>query len=168
LTTSGPATNAGSSLQSWAEFLAAHHLRATEPRRLIAQAIAQSPGHFDAETLRLRLRGQGRRFSRATIYRTLALLQSCGILRRVQLVEGTLHYELSRPNDPHHHLVCRRCGRTVEVEGPTVERWADKVAAEHGYAEVSHTVEIFGTCSSCLAGQPVPGQPVAGQPAATP
>ena len=49
----------------------------------------------------------------------------------------------------HHHLVCRNCGRTVEVEGPAVERWADKVAAEHGYADVSHTLEIFGTCADC-------------------
>jgi Fur family ferric uptake transcriptional regulator len=46
----------------------------------------------------------------------------------------------------HHHLVCRECGRTVEVEGPAVERWADAVAAQHGFRDVSHTLEIFGTC----------------------
>jgi Fur family ferric uptake transcriptional regulator len=45
--------------------------------------------------------------------------------------------------------VCRTCGRTVEVEGPAVERWATKVAEEHGFAEVSHTLEIFGRCPSC-------------------
>ena len=49
----------------------------------------------------------------------------------------------------HHHLVCRACGATVEVEGPTVERWADAVAGEHGFADVSHTLEIFGTCPDC-------------------
>ena len=49
----------------------------------------------------------------------------------------------------HHHLVCRDCGRTVEVEGPAVERWADKVSAEHGFTDVSHTVEIFGLCAEC-------------------
>ena len=49
----------------------------------------------------------------------------------------------------HHHLVCRSCGRTVEVEGPTVERWATTVAQQHGYADVSHTLEIFGVCASC-------------------
>ena len=46
----------------------------------------------------------------------------------------------------HHHLVCRACGATVEVEGPAVERWTDAIAAEHGFADVSHTLEIFGTC----------------------
>jgi Fur family ferric uptake transcriptional regulator len=49
----------------------------------------------------------------------------------------------------HHHLLCRTCGRTVEVSGPAVERWANAVAAEHGFREISHDLEIFGTCNSC-------------------
>ena len=49
----------------------------------------------------------------------------------------------------HHHLVCRSCGATVEVEGPTVEKWTRSVAAAHGFSDVSHTLEIFGTCGSC-------------------
>jgi Fur family ferric uptake transcriptional regulator len=51
----------------------------------------------------------------------------------------------------HHHLVCRRCSRTVEVEGPAVERWAERVATDHGFRDVSHTVEVFGTCADCAA-----------------
>ena len=51
----------------------------------------------------------------------------------------------------HHHLVCRTCGRTVEVEGPAVERWAERVAAENGFSEISHTVEVFGTCARCTS-----------------
>jgi hypothetical protein len=51
----------------------------------------------------------------------------------------------------HHHLVCRACGRAVEVEGPAVESWADKVASQNGFVDVSHTVEIFGTCPECAA-----------------
>ena len=46
-------------------------------------------------------------------------------------------------------ILCRSCGRTVEVEGPAVERWTHAVAEEHGFAEVSHTLEIFGTCPAC-------------------
>ncbi|HQF04002.1 MAG TPA: transcriptional repressor, partial [Phycicoccus sp.] len=49
----------------------------------------------------------------------------------------------------HHHLVCRECGRTVEVEGPPAfEAWSDQVSAEHGFRDVTHTLEIFGTCSA--------------------
>lgn len=49
----------------------------------------------------------------------------------------------------HHHLVCRQCGRTVEVEGPTVEAWAAAIAGEHGFTDISHTMEVFGTCRDC-------------------
>ena len=49
----------------------------------------------------------------------------------------------------HHHLVCRGCGRTVEVSGPAVERWANAMAAENGFRDVSHDLEIFGTCDRC-------------------
>jgi Fur family ferric uptake transcriptional regulator len=45
--------------------------------------------------------------------------------------------------------VCRTCGATVEVEGPAVERWTNAIATEHGYGDISHTLEIFGTCPSC-------------------
>jgi Fur family ferric uptake transcriptional regulator len=51
----------------------------------------------------------------------------------------------------HHHLVCRRCGLTVEVAGPAVESWAESVAAAHGFAEPTHTLEIFGVCPGCSA-----------------
>ena len=51
----------------------------------------------------------------------------------------------------HHHLVCRVCGRTVEVEGPAVERWAQTVAHENGFVDAAHTVEIVGTCAACAA-----------------
>ena len=52
----------------------------------------------------------------------------------------------------HHHLVCRSCGATVEVEGPAVERWTSAIAAEHGFADLSHTLEIVGTCAECREG----------------
>jgi Fur family ferric uptake transcriptional regulator len=45
--------------------------------------------------------------------------------------------------------VCRSCARTIEVEGPTVERWADRIAGEHGFTDISHTLELFGLCPAC-------------------
>ena len=55
-------------------------------------------------------------------------------------------------SDHHHHLVCRHCARTIEVADPPVEQWAERIAAEHDFSEVSHTVEIIGTCSACASG----------------
>jgi Fur family ferric uptake transcriptional regulator len=135
----------------WAEYLAARKLRATLPRRQILDAIAASSGHFDAETLRLRLRGEGRRLSRATIYRTLAHLQGAGILRRVQLTDDTLHYELSRPDDPHHHLMCRRCGSAQVVLDAPLSRALAEMAARATFQPEELAIRIRGLCSRCLA-----------------
>ena len=60
--------------------------------------------------------------------------------------DGEAVYRACRTGDHHHHLVCRVCGRTLEIEGPAVERWTESVAAAHGFRDVTHTVEIFGTC----------------------
>ena len=85
----------------------------------------------------------------ATVYRTLQRLAEAGEVDMLRTEDGEAIYR--RCSDSHHHhLVCRSCGRTVEVEGPTVERWTRSIAAEHGFGEVSHTLEIFGTCPSCL------------------
>ncbi|MFN4846228.1 MAG: Fur family transcriptional regulator, partial [Rhodoluna sp.] len=51
--------------------------------------------------------------------------------------------------DHHHHLVCRKCGLTLEIEAQEAESWASKVAKENGFSEVSHTIEIFGICKTC-------------------
>jgi Fur family ferric uptake transcriptional regulator len=54
----------------------------------------------------------------------------------------------------HHHLVCRSCGRTIEITGPAVESWANAVAQQHGYTDISHTLEVFGLCPDCSPADP--------------
>jgi Fur family ferric uptake transcriptional regulator len=84
----------------------------------------------------------------STVYRTLQAMAEAGEIDVLRSDDGESRYRRCSSGH-HHHLVCRDCGRTVEVEGPTVERWADRVAAEHGFADVSHTLEIFGRCNAC-------------------
>jgi Fur family ferric uptake transcriptional regulator len=62
----------------------------------------------------------------------------------------TTVYRRCSTGEHHHHLVCRVCGK-VEVEGPAVEKWAEAIAAEHGFVNMAHAVEIFGTD---IAGSP--------------
>jgi Fur family ferric uptake transcriptional regulator len=69
----------------------------------------------------------------------------------VRTDEGESVYRRCSSGSHHHHLVCRSCGTAVEVEGPAVEAWAGKVAAENGFIQVEHTVEIFGTCANCAS-----------------
>jgi Fur family ferric uptake transcriptional regulator len=85
------------------------------------------------------------------VYRTLQALADAGEVDVLRTGSGEAVYRRCASDDHHHHLVCRRCGRAVEIAGPAVETWAQRVADEHGFTDLSHTVEIFGLCRECSA-----------------
>jgi Fur family ferric uptake transcriptional regulator len=85
------------------------------------------------------------------VYNQLRALADAGEVDTLRTSDGETLYRRCGTGH-HHHLVCRDCGGTVEVEGPEVERWADRVAGRHGFVDIAHTVEIVGTCSACARG----------------
>ena len=101
-----------------------------------------------AQQLHDELRRQGNSIGLTTVYRTLQGLADAGDVDVIRTGDGEAAYRRCSTGH-HHHLVCRSCGRAVEVSGPAVERWANAVAAEHGFRDVSHDLEIFGTCANC-------------------
>jgi Fur family ferric uptake transcriptional regulator len=124
--------------------------RNTRQRGAVSSLLAEVEGFHSAQELHAMLRSRGDAVGLTTVYRTLVALADAGEIDVMQTPGGESLYR--RCSDGHHHhLVCRSCGRTVEVLGPAVESWAEKVAAQHGYADVSHTLEIFGTCPACSA-----------------
>ncbi|SBT49482.1 Fur family transcriptional regulator [Micromonospora narathiwatensis] len=123
--------------------------RNTRQRTAVSALLAELEGFHSAQELHAMLRQRGERVGLTTVYRTLQGLADAGEID-VMRPPGGEHLYRRCSEGHHHHLVCRHCGRTVEVAGPTVEKWAERVAAEHGYAEVSHTLEIFGCCPACL------------------
>ncbi|MEU8263636.1 transcriptional repressor [Micromonospora sp. NPDC048999] len=123
-------------------------LRNTRQRTAVSALLAEVEGFHSAQELHAMLRQRGERVGLTTVYRTLQGLADADEID-VMRPPGGEHLYRRCSEGHHHHLVCRHCGRTVEVAGPAVESWADRVAAEHGYAEVSHTLEIFGTCPAC-------------------
>ena len=72
-----------------------------------------------------------------------------GELDALRSDDGETRYRRCASDEHHHHLVCRHCGTAIEVEGPQVERWATKTGKEHGFLDITHTVEIIGTCPDC-------------------
>jgi Fur family ferric uptake transcriptional regulator len=122
--------------------------RSTRQRAAVAHALDQIDDFRTAQEIHLELRSAGEAVGLTTVYRTLQALADSREVDVLRTADGETAYRRCSKGH-HHHLVCRNCGRTVEVEGPAVERWADKVAAEHGYTEISHTLEIFGTCADC-------------------
>ncbi|BCL13341.1 MULTISPECIES: Fur family transcriptional regulator [Micromonospora] len=126
-------------------------VRNTRQRTAVSALLAEVEGFHSAQDLHAMLRERGERVGLTTVYRTLQGLADAGEID-VMRPPGGEHLYRRCSEGHHHHLVCRSCGRTVEVAGPAVETWAERVAAQHGYSDVSHTLEIFGTCPSCAAG----------------
>jgi len=122
--------------------------RPTRQRRAVAAALQSCEDFRSAQEIHDLLRRKDEHVGLSTVYRTLQALADNGDVDVLRTQEGEALYRRCSASH-HHHLVCRRCGRTVEVEGPTVERWSTSVAEEHGFTDVSHTLEIFGTCPSC-------------------
>lgn len=124
--------------------------RSTRQRTAVARLLDQLDDFRSAQELHEELRKRGEGIGLTTVYRTLQSLADAGEIDVLRTDTGEAIYPRCSSHH-HHHLVCRNCGHTVEVEGPAVERWAERVAAENGFSDVSHTVEIFGTCERCAA-----------------
>jgi Fur family ferric uptake transcriptional regulator len=122
--------------------------RTTRQRSEVLTLLAETDGFRSAQQLHATLRERGAGVGLTTVYRTLQVLADAGEVDMMRLPGGEQLYRRCSPTH-HHHLVCRGCGRTEEVAGPAVESWADRVAAQHGFVDVDHTVEVFGTCAEC-------------------
>lgn len=122
--------------------------RPTRQQAAVAAALQDVPDFSSAQELHARLREAGDPVGLATVYRTLTGMAETGEVDVLRTDEGEAVYRMCSTGH-HHHLVCRECGRAVEVEGPAVERWTDQVAADHGFSDISHTLEIFGRCPDC-------------------
>jgi Fur family transcriptional regulator, ferric uptake regulator len=122
--------------------------RSTRQRAAVKEILDELEEFRTAQQLHDQLRRQGNSIGLTTVYRTVQALADTGDVDMIRTADGEAAYRRCSTGH-HHHLVCRSCGRAVEVSGPAVESWADAVAAEHGFRQVSHDLEIFGTCSNC-------------------
>lgn len=121
--------------------------RNTWQRDAVKLSLGENSGFVSAQSLHSRLRDAGTTIGLATVYRALTDLASSGEADTLQQ-EGECLYRACSTGH-HHHLVCRQCGTTVEIEADAVESWANSVAAEHGFTRAEHVVDIFGLCPVC-------------------
>ena len=123
--------------------------RPTRQRAAVEALLREADEFSSAQELHARLRAAGDSVGLATVYRTLQALADGGEVDVLRSDSGEAVYRRCASAEHHHHLVCRRCGAAVEIEGPAVETWAQAVAERHGFSDLSHTVEIFGLCREC-------------------
>jgi len=127
--------------------------RNTRQRTEILDLLADLDEFRSAQQLHEILRERGSTVGLATVYRAVQTLSERGDVDVLRTADGESVYRRCGTQRHHHHLVCRRCGSTVEVDGPGAEEWAMSVGAAHGFSEISHTIELFGICADCRAQQ---------------
>ncbi|MFM2438814.1 MAG: Zinc uptake regulation protein [Actinomycetota bacterium] len=125
-------------------------LRPTRQRGAVLAALAAADDFRTVAQWHEAIGRRGDAVGLTTVYRTLAALADAELLDTVVDESGEVRYRRCG-GAHHHHLLCRSCGTTHEIAAPEVEQWAAGVAAEHDFADISHTVEIFGICGTCRA-----------------
>ena len=121
--------------------------RRTRQRAAVEELLNSLEGFHTAQQIHDLLRDRGDQVGLATVYRNLQAMADSGEVDVLRTDQEALFRRCTDTH--HHHLVCRVCGNTVEVDGPEVEAWAEQVARANGFTEVSHVVEIFGRCDEC-------------------
>lgn len=123
--------------------------RNTWQRERVREALADASGFVSAQALHATLRDENTGIGLATVYRALAGLATMGEADSLQSPDGEALYRACSTTGHHHHLICRSCGLTVEIEADEVEAWARRTAERNGFTQAEHVVDIFGLCAAC-------------------
>lgn len=131
------------------KYLERRGLKLTAERQAVFDELFARHEHLEADEILVRLRGKGKKISRATIYRTLELLFDSGIVGRVRTGETGYRYERLRAGEHHDHLICNECGRVIEFFEPRIENLQDEVCERYGFLPLSHSHQMRGICRQC-------------------
>jgi Fur family ferric uptake transcriptional regulator len=135
--------------QKLEDYLRREGHRVTPERFEVLDAVMAASGHFDADELFLNLKKSGSKVSRATVYNTLDILETCELVFKTRLKDHGSRYEKAFGRTHHDHLVCVQCGKIVEFTDDNIERSQEAVAKKFKFKLVSHSHQIFGVCPDC-------------------
>jgi len=139
-----------SPVEKYREFLLTKGQRLTRSRSIIVEEVFASHEHFDADQLIQRLvQRTERRVSRATIYRSLALLEEAGLIRKVARQDGREVYEHDYGYPQHDHFICNRCGNLIEFQNTAIHDLLVEIAREYSFRMEGHRLEVHGLCRDC-------------------
>ncbi len=123
-----------------------YRLSRSNPR--VLSTLERAGGFASAQEIYALMQRDGQQIGLTTVYRSLQSLLNDKIVDVLRREDGEAIYRLCGESH-HHHLVCKSCGKTVEIEGGAIEKWAKNIASENGFRDVGHTAELFGICSNC-------------------
>ncbi|NUN48155.1 MAG: transcriptional repressor [Candidatus Brocadiae bacterium] len=140
----------GDERQIFETYLKAHELHLTQPRETVLKAVFATHEHFTADELIAHLRTLGTPVSKATVYRTLALLSECRLLIEHDFGLGRKHYEHASDLEHHGHLYCTDCGQIVEFYDARLNSLQDRISRQEGFEPAQFVVKIYGRCARCI------------------
>jgi Fur family ferric uptake transcriptional regulator len=123
----------------------------TRAERAVLAVLADERGFLSAQQIHSLLLARGDRVGLTSVYRAVQSLVAARVVDVHRTSGGEATYRRCGSESHHHHLVCRLCGRTVEIAAPGVERWVTSVTRDHGFRSATHTLEITGVCDRCTS-----------------
>jgi Fur family ferric uptake transcriptional regulator len=141
-------------LQTFQEHLGRRGLKLTHQREEILRCFMSAQRHLGVDEIYTLLKKQDPSLGRATVFRTVKLLQECALVAEVGSANGRAKFELKADRPHHDHMICVECGRIIEFQSPMMERFQDEAIRRHGFVALWHRHEIFGRCKECAKRKP--------------
>lgn len=120
------------------------NLKYTPERADILNAILEADDVFEADSLMQMMRDRGQRVSKATVYRTLKLLQEAGIINQALFDAKQSHYQLVYGRQPSDYMVCVQSGKYIRISSDELTEIRDRICREHGWEPVGHRFQVYG------------------------
>ena len=131
------------------EYLGKNGLKNTRERNEILVCISAIEGHFDPESLYFKLKAEGRKVSRASVYRSMPIMLNCGMIREAFRDRNGVKYEYSEGRSHHDHMECIKCGSVIEFVNEEIERLQEIVSRNYGFTLIEHHLKLRGICRQC-------------------
>jgi Fur family ferric uptake transcriptional regulator len=124
-------------------------LKQSSKRDRVLEVFLDTHDHLSTEDLHRLVKAKDPSIGYTTVYRTLKLLNDCGLAFEVDFQDGVVRYEHSLNRRTHHHMVCTSCGDSVEFFAPELEDVQGRIGVQFGFEPLRHTFQILGTCQAC-------------------
>lgn len=124
-------------------------MRTTKQRTAVVEVMQEIDRFQSAKEIHTALQDRNAKVGLTTVYRTLQSLVDIGAVDALHSPTGEVLYRHCESEAHHHHLVCTKCGRTEEIDGGPIEKWARQVADTYGFQLTGHDAEVFGICCKC-------------------
>ena len=135
--------------QVFRAFMINKNLRYTEQRDILIEELYKNRGHFTPDEFYDLIKVNHPEIGKATVYRTLKLLEEAEITSRIEFGDGRFRYELCADRDHHDHLICERCKKSIEVVDSKIESLQNKLAQSHEFQLTGHRLYLYGICKDC-------------------